>query len=99
MSLVLYQIADDGTNGIVTPDADAQVYACATGDACGLITGGAVTWLGTNRLQVASGWGIVHGRCFKIEKETVMAATSTYGTKQGDCCCASTWRAAPPSSL
>lgn len=83
MSLVLYQIADDGTNGIVTPDADAQVYACATGDACGLITGGAVTWLGTNRLQVASGWGIVHGRCFKIEKETVLAATSTYGTKQG----------------
>ena len=68
MSLVLYQIADDGTNGIVTPDADAQVYACATGDA----------WL-----QVASGWGIVHGRCFKIEKETVMATTSTYGTKQG----------------
>ena len=46
MSLVLYQIADDGTNGIVTPDADAQVYACATGDGCRLAAAGALCTAG-----------------------------------------------------
>lgn len=83
MSLKLFQATDDGTNGIVTPIADARVYALATCDACGITSGAKVTLSGSNGLLVADGYGIIHGRSFEIESETVQATLATSGTLKG----------------
>ncbi len=39
--------------------------------------------IGGSSLQVSSGWGIIYGRCFSIEQETLLAGTSTDGSKKG----------------
>ena len=83
MSLVLHQAPDDGTNGIVTPVSDARLYALATANACGIVQGVQVTSIGGSSLQVSSGWGVVFGRCFTVEQETVLAETSTGESKKG----------------
>lgn len=83
MSLVLHQAPDDGTNGIVTPESDARLYALATANACGIVQGVQVTSIGGSGLQVSSGWGVVFGRCFTVEQETVLAETSTGESKKG----------------
>ena len=83
MSLVLYQAPDDGTNGIVTPESDAKAFSLATGEICGIVTGADVPWTGGNNLQIRRGWGIIHGRCFGIEQETVLVKTSANGVVSG----------------
>ena len=83
MSLVLHQAPDDGTNGIVTPESDARLYALATANACGIVQGVQVTSIGGSSLQVSSGWGVVFGRCFTVEQETILAETSTGESKKG----------------
>ena len=83
MSLVLYQIADDGVNGIVTPEADAAAWDFATLGATGIISGMTVTHLGGNTLQVGAGRGIVHGRSFKCDNETLLATVSGSGVVNG----------------
>ena len=83
MSLVLYQTADDGVNGIVTPEADAAAWDFATLGAAGIINGMAVTHLGGNTLQVGEGRGIVHGRSFKCDNETLLATVSGEGVVNG----------------
>lgn len=83
MSLILHQAPDDGTNGIVTPESDARLYALATANACGIVQGVQVTSIGGSSLQVSSGWGVVFGRCFTVEQETILAETSTGKSKKG----------------
>lgn len=83
MSLVLHQAPDDGTNGIVTPESDARLYALATANACGIVQGVQVTSIGGSSLQVSSGWGVVFGRCFTVEQETILAETSAGKSKKG----------------
>jgi len=62
----LHQAPDDGTNGIVTPESDARLYALATANACGIVQGVQVTSIGGSSLQVSSGWGVVFGRCITV---------------------------------
>ena len=83
MSLILHQAPDDGTNGIVTPESDARLYALATANACGIVQGVQVTSIGGSSLQVSSGWGVVFGRCITVEQETILAETSTGESKKG----------------
>ena len=83
MSLILHQAPDDGTNGVVTPESDARLYALATANACGIVQGVQVTSIGGSSLQVSSGWGVVFGRCFTVEQETILAETSTGESKKG----------------
>jgi len=79
----LHQAPDDGTNGIVTPESDARLYALATANACGIVQGVQVTSIGGSSLQVSSGWGVVFGRCITVEQETILAETSTGESKKG----------------
>lgn len=67
---------------IVTPKDDALLCDFIAG-ATGFVSGCTVTHLGANQLKIAAGWGIIQGRCFAVEEETINANVSTSGTVLG----------------
>lgn len=67
---------------LVTPQDDAILYDHMVSDS-GLFFGCEVTHLGANQLRVADGRGIIQGRTFVVEAETVLAELATEGTGQG----------------
>lgn len=70
----------DGAN--VTPADDAALYAHFDARS-GIISGVEIAHLGANQISIGSGRGIVCGRTFVIEAETVLATLSTSGTQNG----------------
>lgn len=77
--ITLYQI--DG--GLVPPIADARLYEFLSGGAIGIVEGAEVTSLGGTQLSIADGWGVVLGRVFSIESETIAVTTPASGTVGG----------------
>ena len=70
----------DGSN--VTPKDDAILYDFLVGDD-GILSGCTVTHLGAGQLRVADGRGIIMGRCFVVEAETMEATLAESGTLPG----------------
>ena len=70
----------DGAN--VTPADDAALYAHFDARS-GIISGVEIAHLGANQISVGSGRGIVCGRTFVVEAETVLATLSASGTQNG----------------
>lgn len=70
----------DGAN--VTPADDAALYAHLDARS-GIISGVEIAHLGANQISIGAGRGIVCGRTFVIEAETVLATLSTSGTQNG----------------
>lgn len=67
----------------VTPEDDGKLYDFfALGETC-IVTGCGVTSLGGNQLRIADGWGLIKGRQFVVEAQTVNATLSTSGTVDG----------------
>lgn len=66
----------------ITPADDAALYAHFD-RRCGVFAGCEIAHLGANQISVGSGRGIVCGRTFVIEAETVLATLSTSGTQNG----------------
>ena len=77
--ITLYQI--DG--GLVPPIADARLYEFLSGGAIGIVEGSEVTSIGGTQLSIADGWGVVLGRVFSIESETISVTTPASGTVDG----------------
>lgn len=70
----------NGSN--VTPQDDAILYNFIVQDS-GVLFGCTVTHLGAGQLQVADGRGIIQGRNFVIEAQTVQATLAESGTLPG----------------
>ena len=70
----------DGAN--VTPADDAALYAHLDARS-GIISGVEIAHLGANQISIGAGRGIVCGRTFVIEAETVLATLSASGTQNG----------------
>lgn len=68
---------------LITPTDDALLYDFILSEQTGILEGCTVTHLGANQLQVSAGRGIIRGRVFVIEQETVLANVSTSGTING----------------
>lgn len=68
--------------GIVNAINDALLYDFIIGQN-GIATGATVTSEGALLLHIDSGWGVIKGRIFSIEAETVSATPSTSGTVKG----------------
>lgn len=68
--------------GIVNAINDALLYDFIIGQN-GIATGATVTSEGALLLHIDSGWGVIKGRIFSIEAETVSATPSTTGTVKG----------------
>lgn len=66
MSVVLKQF--DGS--VVTPSDDANLYHLLYGRS-GIVTGIAATHAGTNQVSISAGWGVVYGRVFTVEAQTI----------------------------
>lgn len=66
----------------VAPKDDARLNKLNINES-GVVSGGEVTHLGSNQLQIASGWGLIQGRQFTITQETINATVSDVGTKKG----------------
>ena len=66
----------------ITPKDDALLYEFLV-ILSGVFEGCGVTHLGANQLKVASGRGIVRGRIFVIEEETLLATLSSSGSLKG----------------
>lgn len=79
MSVTLKQA--DGS--LVTPLDDARLYALLSGSASGVVSGCTVTALGGLQLRVAEGWGLVQGRVFVVEEETLTVQASAGGSVPG----------------
>lgn len=71
------------TGQSITPTDDATLYEFFSSGQNGLTEGCIVTHLGGNQLQISSGRGIICGRMFVIEEETVLADLSGGGEKKG----------------
>lgn len=67
----------------ITPTDDATLYELFSNSQAGLIYGCNVTSLGANQLQVSAGRGIILGRSFVVEQETVLAELAPSGTMKG----------------
>lgn len=68
--------------GTVNAINDALLYDFIIGKN-GIVTGATVTSASALLLHIDSGWGIIKGRIFSIEDETISATPSTSGTMQG----------------
>lgn len=67
---------------VVTPKDDAKLYNLLINKS-GIIEGCTVTHIGGNSIKVAGGRGIICGRIFVIEEETILATLSAIGSKLG----------------
>lgn len=68
--------------GTVDAINDALLYDFIIGQN-GIATGATVTSEGALLLHIDSGWGVIKGRIFSIEAETISATSSTSGTVKG----------------
>lgn len=68
--------------GTVNAINDALLYDFIIGKN-GIVTGATVTSASALLLHIDSGWGVIKGRIFSIEDETISATPSTSGTMQG----------------
>lgn len=71
------------TGSLVTPTDDALFYDFLLSGQCGIFEGCEVTHLGANQLRVSSGRGVILGRIFTAEEETIQAAVSPGGEVDG----------------
>lgn len=71
------------TGSLVTPTDDALFYDFLLSGQCGIFEGCEVTHLGANQLRVSSGRGVILGRIFTVEEETIQAAVSPGGEVDG----------------
>lgn len=67
----------------ISPTDDATLYEFFSSGQNGLTEGCIVTNMGSNQLKISSGRGIICGRVFVIEQETVLAELSSGGEKKG----------------
>lgn len=67
---------------IVTPADDAALYAHFD-NRSGILSGMEVTHLGANQISVGGGRGMICGRTFVVEAETILATLTTTGTQNG----------------
>lgn len=77
--MVTLHTIDGGTVNAIN---DALLYDFIIGQN-GIATGATVTSEGALLLHIDSGWGVIKGRIFSIEEETVSATPSTTGTVKG----------------
>lgn len=77
--MVTLHTIDGGTVNAIN---DALLYDFIIGQN-GIATGATVTSEGALLLHINSGWGVIKGRIFSIEAETVSATSSTSGTVKG----------------
>lgn len=77
--MVTLHTIDGGTVNAIN---DALLYDFIIGQN-GIATGATVTSEGALLLHIDSGWGVINGRIFSIEAETVSATPSTSGTVKG----------------
>ena len=70
------------TGSLVTPRDDALLYDFLINDT-GVFEGLTVTHLGANQLLISAGRGIIKGRDFTAEEETILAQLSDSGEKKG----------------
>lgn len=77
--MVTLHTIDGGTVNAIN---DALLYDFIIGQN-GIATGATVTSEGALLLHIDSGWGVIKGRIFSIEAETVNATPSTSGTVKG----------------
>lgn len=68
--------------GSLTPKSDGKIFEKAT-PINGIISGCALSHLGTNQVQVTAGMGIIKGRRFEVTLETLQVALATSGTMNG----------------
>lgn len=67
---------------LVTPKDDAVLFDHLVDDS-GIFEGISVSHLGANQLLVAAGRGIIKGRDFTVEEETILAQLSPSGAQKG----------------
>ena len=67
----------------ITPTDDATLYELFSNSQSGLIYGCNVTSLGANQLQVSAGRGMILGRSFVVEQETILADLAPSGNMMG----------------
>lgn len=67
----------------VTSKDDAMITDLLSSEACGLLRGCEVTSLGANQLHISAGYGVIRGRAFKVEEETILAELTASGNKRG----------------
>ena len=77
--MVTLHTIDGGTVNAIN---DALLYDFVIGQN-GIATGATVTSEGALLLHIDSGWGVIKGRIFSIEAETISATPSTTGTVKG----------------
>lgn len=77
--MVTLHTIDGGTVNAIN---DALLYDFVIGQN-GIATGATVTSEGALLLHIDSGWGVIKGRIFSIEAETISATPSTSGTVKG----------------
>lgn len=77
--MVTLHTVDGGTVNAIN---DALLYDFIIGQN-GIATGATVTSEGALLLHIDSGWGVIKGRIFSIEAETISATPSTIGTVKG----------------
>ena len=65
----------------VTPKSDAIFHDSV--QRSGIFRGCGITYIGSNRLQVAAGYGIIKGRQFEIDQEELTASMPASGTLKG----------------
>lgn len=67
----------------ITPTDDATLYELFSSSQAGIIYGCNVTSLGANQLQVSAGRGLILGRSFVVEQETILADLAPSGNMKG----------------
>lgn len=67
----------------ITPTDDATLYELFSSSQAGIIYGCNVTSLGANQLQVSAGRGMILGRSFVVEQETILADLASSGNMKG----------------
>lgn len=67
---------------IVTPADDAALYAHFD-NRSGILSGMEIAHLGANQISVGGGRGMICGRTFVVESETILATLATSGTQSG----------------
>ena len=68
---------------MIPPVEDAILYESFTSGQAGIIEGCEVTSLGSNQLRVSAGHGVILGRSFSVEEETILAELSQAGSVRG----------------
>jgi len=64
-----------------TPLDDVRLYERILGN--GILTGCALTHLGTNQVRITAGAGILKGRDYEVAQETLLVGLATSGTMPG----------------